>query len=235
MQPDAAPWSRRTTLTVSPSLHQHHLPVFALSQLLGFHADGVDQRSKVFPSKKDAELDLSWLHFFLYPIWLQKGERAGHLCNLMRRCDEHLALADMAASVRLGFARQHFELVTADAVYSLSSGDRISLAVGQRLDLRLERLADATEVGLRLRLALYVEQLLRQSGFAGGVQQDAAECLMHLFFGIDQGQMQSRVCGANAAASVESLILCEFGRGSGGCERGRPCVYCLFTTDFANW
>ena len=75
-----------------------------------FHADGVDQRSKVFPSKEDAEVDLRWIHFSLYPIWLQKGERAGHLCNLMRRRDEHRALADMAASATLGFARQHFEL-----------------------------------------------------------------------------------------------------------------------------
>ena len=58
-----------------------------------FHADGVDQRSKVFPSKTDAEVDLSWIHFSLYPIWLNPGERAGHLCNLMRRRDEHRALA----------------------------------------------------------------------------------------------------------------------------------------------
>ena len=58
-----------------------------------FHVDGVDQRSKVFPSNKDAEVDLSWIHFSLYPIWLNPGERAGHLCNLMRRRDEHRALA----------------------------------------------------------------------------------------------------------------------------------------------
>ena len=31
------------------------------------------------------------------------GERAGHLCNLMRRRDEYRALADMAASATLGF------------------------------------------------------------------------------------------------------------------------------------
>ena len=102
LQPDAAPWSRRTTLTVSPSLHQHHLPVFALSQLLGFHADGVDQRSKVFPSKIDAEVDLSWIHFSLYPIWLNPGERAGHLCNLMRRRDEHRALAITGLAETIG-------------------------------------------------------------------------------------------------------------------------------------
>ena len=58
-----------------------------------FHVDGVDQRSIVFPSKTDAEVDLRWIHFFLYPIWLNPGERAGHLCNLMRRRDEHRALA----------------------------------------------------------------------------------------------------------------------------------------------
>ena len=32
-----------------------------------FHADGVDQRSEVFPSKEDAEVDLRWIHFSLYP------------------------------------------------------------------------------------------------------------------------------------------------------------------------
>ena len=64
-----------------------------------FHADGVDQRSKVFPSKIDAEVDLSWIHFSLYPIWLNPGERAGHLCYLMRHRDEQFS----------GFARQFDE------------------------------------------------------------------------------------------------------------------------------
>ena len=32
---------------------------------------------------------------------------------------------------------------------------------------------------------------------------------MHLLLSIDQGQMQRRVCGANAVASLESMILCE--------------------------
>ena len=36
-----------------------------------FHADGVDQRSKVFPSETDAEVDLSWIHFSLYPTLAQ--------------------------------------------------------------------------------------------------------------------------------------------------------------------
>ena len=32
---------------------------------------------------------------------------------------------------------------------------------------------------------------------------------MHLLLAIDGGEMQKRVCGANAVASVESMILCE--------------------------
>ena len=88
-----------------------------------FHADGVDQRSKVFPSKIDAEVDLSWIHLSPYPIWLNPGERAGHLCNLMRRRDEHRALEDMAASATLGFARQHFELAITGLAAAFRVGD----------------------------------------------------------------------------------------------------------------
>jgi hypothetical protein len=31
---------------------------------------------------------------------------------------------------------------------------------------------------------------------------------MHLLLSIDRGEMQKRVCGADAVASVESMILC---------------------------
>ena len=58
-------------------------------------------------------------------------------------------------------------------------------------------------------LAAWVNQVLCHAGFAPGSQQDAAECLMHLLLGIDGGDMQKRVCGASAVASVESMILCE--------------------------
>ena len=88
-----------------------------------------------------------------------------------------------------------------------------------------------TEAGVKLQLASYVAQMLRQAGFAGGAQQDAAECLMHLFSGIDQGQMQSRVCGANAAASVESLILCEFAEEAEAAREAAPVsIACLLQT-----
>ena len=58
-------------------------------------------------------------------------------------------------------------------------------------------------------LTAWVDQVYRHAGFALGSQHDAAECLMHLLLGIDGGEMQRRVCGANAVASVESMILCE--------------------------
>ena len=58
-------------------------------------------------------------------------------------------------------------------------------------------------------LAAWVNQVLCHAGFAPGSQQDAAECLMHLLLGIDGGDMQKRVCGASAVASVESMILCK--------------------------
>ena len=82
-------------------------------------------------------------------------------------------------------------------------GDNVRALLTAYLD------AEATDASVRVRLASYVEQVLRQTGFTGGVQQDAAECLMHLLLSIDQGRMQGRVCGANAVASVESMILCE--------------------------
>ena len=58
-------------------------------------------------------------------------------------------------------------------------------------------------------LTAWVDQVYRHAGLALGSQHDAAECLMHLLLGIDGGEMQRRVCGANAVASVESMILCE--------------------------
>ena len=67
----------------------------------------------------------------------------------------------------------------------------------------------ATQIDVTALLAAWVDRVLSQAGFAAGTQQDAAECLMHILLSVDQGNMQRRVCGANAAASVESMILCE--------------------------
>jgi hypothetical protein len=58
-------------------------------------------------------------------------------------------------------------------------------------------------------LAAWVAQVMEHARFAGGTQQDAAECLMHILLSMDGGEMQRRVCGASAAASVESMILCR--------------------------
>ena len=58
-------------------------------------------------------------------------------------------------------------------------------------------------------LASWVDRVLIQTGFASSSQQDAAECLMHILLSVDRGDMQKRVCGANDAVSVESMILCE--------------------------
>ena len=43
-----------------------------------------------------------------------------------------------------------------------------------------------SRLDLQLPLTAFVQQLLRHSGFAGGVQQDAAECLMHLLQAVDE-------------------------------------------------
>ena len=64
-----------------------------------------------------------------------------------------------------------------------------------------------SRLDLQLPLTAFVQQLLRHSGFAGGVQQDAAECLMHLLQAVDEGRMQRRVCGSYAAASLDGMIL----------------------------
>ena len=82
--------------------------------------------------------------------------------------------------------------------------------IGDKLKALFEVYKDgtATRSQVRPRLLAFIAQVLRQTGFAGGIQQDAAECLMHLLLSIDLGEMQKRVCGANAVASVESMILC---------------------------
>ena len=67
----------------------------------------------------------------------------------------------------------------------------------------------ANRIDRQLPFTALVQQFLRHAGFTGGVQQDAAECLMHLLQAVDGGRMQRRVCGSYAAASLESMILCR--------------------------
>ena len=71
------------------------------------------------------------------------------------------------------------------------------------------REAAATHEEVCVPLLALVQQILRQTGFPGGVQQDAAVCLMHLLQAVDGGRMQQRVCSALAAASLENMILCR--------------------------
>ena len=68
---------------------------------------------------------------------------------------------------------------------------------------------NAIVADMHVPLATWVNQVLLHAGYAPGSQQDAAECLMHLILAIDGSEMQKRVCGANAVASVESMVLCE--------------------------
>ena len=82
-------------------------------------------------------------------------------------------------------------------------GDRLKDLLG------VYRLPTATLNDIMAPLAAWVAQVIEHAGYAGGVQQDAAECLMHILLGVDGGEMQRRVCGASAAASVEGMILCE--------------------------
>ena len=67
----------------------------------------------------------------------------------------------------------------------------------------------STQLDIVPPLAAWVAQVMEHASFTGGAQQDAAECLMHILLGVDGGEMQRRVCGASAAASVEGMILCE--------------------------
>ena len=71
------------------------------------------------------------------------------------------------------------------------------------------RNVSSNRLDLQLPLTMLVRQILRQAGFAGGAQQDAAECLMHLLQAVDVGRMQERVCGSLAASSVDGTILCR--------------------------
>ena len=68
---------------------------------------------------------------------------------------------------------------------------------------------DATEHGVSPPLVEWVNYLQQYAGFPGGSQQDAAECLMYILQGVDAGEMQRRVCGAYAIASIENMVLCE--------------------------
>jgi hypothetical protein len=67
----------------------------------------------------------------------------------------------------------------------------------------------ATTTVVLTALASLVEQFLNFTGFAGGRQQDAAECLMYFLQAVDGGRMQGRVCKSYAAANIESMILCR--------------------------
>ena len=66
----------------------------------------------------------------------------------------------------------------------------------------------STAIDTMAPLVRTVRQVLAHSGFPGGSQLDAAECLMHLLQSIDQGRCHLRVCGVYAARSVEGMILC---------------------------
>ena len=68
------------------------------------------------------------------------------------------------------------------------------------------RRMDATHADVLLRLGELVSQILHQSDFLGGTQQDAAECLVDVLKYVDEGRMQQRVSGAHAVASLESMI-----------------------------
>jgi len=67
---------------------------------------------------------------------------------------------------------------------------------------------ECTELAVLPHLADWLARFLAHSAFTGGAQEDAAECLMHILMAVDGGDMQRRVCGANAAVSVESMLLC---------------------------
>ena len=54
-------------------------------------------------------------------------------------------------------------------------------------------------------LVRVVGRVLGHCGFAGGSQQDVAECLMHLLPSIDQGCCQRSVCGATGAPDAEGM------------------------------
>jgi len=69
--------------------------------------------------------------------------------------------------------------------------------------------SSATPHDVHLPLTALVQQILTYANFPGGRQQDAAECLMNLLKAVDEGRMQRRVCGAYAASSIESMILCR--------------------------
>ena len=75
--------------------------------------------------------------------------------------------------------------------------------------LEVVKASDATHFDVMPRLAAWVEQVLAQANFAGGSQQDAAECLMHILMSVDRGEMQRRVCGVYAVAVVENMLLSD--------------------------
>ena len=53
------------------------------------------------------------------------------------------------------------------------------------------------------------QQILEHSQFPGGVQQDAAECLMHILQSADGGNLRRRLCGGLLALNVEGMLLCR--------------------------
>ena len=83
--------------------------------------------------------------------------------------------------------------------------------MGDRLQalLNIYKNGQSTCLDVMPRVTEWVEQVLNQANFTEGSQQDAAECLMHILISVDGGSMQRRVCGANAVAAVENMLLCQ--------------------------
>ena len=83
--------------------------------------------------------------------------------------------------------------------------------MGDRLQdlFRARSKGEATRNDVLVPLVAFLAQVIQQPpGFAPGMQQDSAECLMRILEHVDAGGMQLRVCGANAIASAENMIHC---------------------------
>ena len=201
--------------------------------------EGVHVQGNVLLTEEDAAAELSAIRKELYPVWRDTSKKDAYLKQLMQRLSKRKEVETMVRGRTLAFASPLFAVCPSHADKArgfLNLGNTCYInSVVQclfhcapfRHDIELQpvgasfvgdclknlwttyKAESASQLDLQPPLLALVRQILRHTGFAGGIQQDAAECLMHLLQSVDGGRMQQRVCGAYAVASQENMILCR--------------------------
>ncbi len=183
----------------------------------------IEERSEVFTTEQEAVADLAAVRRDVCAAgWHNVSNRNAILSAVVERRRKLQQLQHLSKSSTLDFARRalsHTEANNAcrgfpnlgNTCYINSVVQCLIHCAPFRHDLEKQPLGasfmgdclknlwatyrnvSSNQLDLQLPLTVLVRQILRQAGFAGGAQQDAAECLMHLLQAVDVGRMQKRV------------------------------------------